>query len=559
MATQPVSPFNPPYANPANIYGTPYAGNQTLLTGQYGNQAVPQGSTGVPTYNTDPNIGVTNILSQNNAETISGAQQINAEAQAEEGYYSPLQQQATTEENAALGQLQQTPGYTAPEASQINVNYGQFNTSAGDLGKEFLTPGETSAIQGDPNAPVQTMTAGTNAEGAQLNAYGANLGGNVNALDTGVGGQLSNYSTNLAGANTNLDTGVVGAANDFGALNAAVGNPALGNQNQEQQLSNQDVQNMETAAGTTVGNMYRTSEDQLQRAAAAAGNTDPLALASANERLDAQSAAGEGDAEVQAQIAAENAQAGRASQIESQRYGEAANTAGLQAGAATTEQAQLQNAAALAGTTDVQSAETMGQAGVNAAETTGLAGINAANTYGAQAINESETAGAQNYNAANTAEQEAAARAANIAGNRQATQTSVNNTEYGQGTNSAQLTAGGATNVGQTRIGGEAAYRAGVAGQQASAQQGGENAVTQQQNAYNTQTTGLNSSGSNRVEEETGNIKGSATNQAASIISAIGKKGAIVTEPTKMMLGEDGPEKVIPLYPPYDRKRQEAA
>jgi hypothetical protein len=556
MATQPLPGFDPTQQNlPPWMMAQP-GQPAPPQPGIYGS---PQDPTN-PSYN--PDMGVMNNIATSENAAVGGAGQINQEALSQLGYYSPLQQQAQTEEQAALTKLQQTPGYTAPEAAQINVDYGANKTAPGDLNKQFFTSGEQSGIAGDPNAPVQTMGAGTAAEGAQLNAYGANLGGNVAALRTNVGGELANYSTDLSGANTNLDTGLAGAQGKFSALDTAVNNPALGDLSQEKQMTNKDVQDMRTAAGTTVGNMYRSSEDQLRRAAAAAGNTDPLAIAAATSRLDAQSAAGMGDAELQAQIAAQQAQAQRAHEIETQRYGETANTAQMRAGAATTEEAAAQNAAALAGLTNVASANAIGQTGVKAAEDVGAAGINAANVYGTTAVNQATTAANQNYSAAALAEQEAANREALLATNRQATQGNVSATKYGQGVQTEQLTAGGAANVGQTRIAGESAYRTGVAQQQGLAQQGGETAVQQQQNAYGTRTSGLNQGGSNAVSDQGNNQRNSVVNQSATLLSAIGgKKGAIVTKPTKMMLAEDGkPEMVVPLMPDYEpRQRKEAA
>jgi len=508
-------------------------------------------------------MGVMNNITNTENATSGGAAQINQEATNQLGYYGPLQQQAQQQEAGALQQLNQTPGLNAQEASQINVDYGQNRTSPDALNKQFLTSGEQAGIAGDPNAPQAVMQQGTAAEGAQLNAYDANLGGQVDNLGRNVSGQYGAYGSNLSGQLNNLDTGLAGAQQGFSKLDTAVNQPGLGDLSQEKQLSDQDVQNMRTAAGTTVGNMYRTSEDQLQRQAAAAGNTSPLALAAANSRLDAQSASGMGDAELQADIAAKQAQASRANEIEAQRYGETANTAGMQAGAATTEEAAAQNAAALAGTTGVNAANTLGAAGIGAAENVGAAGINAANQYGQTAINEASNSANQNYGAAATAEQEAAQRAAALAGNRQQTQTGVNATTYGQGMQTTQATAAGAQAEANARIAGQGAYRSGVAQQQGLAQQGGQAAVGQQQSAYNTRTQGLVGSGNAAVADQGNNEKNSVVNQSATLLNALkpsgggGEHGAIITKPTTMMVGEHNkPEVVVPLMPNYKPRHQ---
>lgn len=567
MATQAI-PFNyrmpPPGAIDPNtgqpISGAAPADPNAALTppsapsGIYGNPQPPA----APQFG--PDMGVMNNITTGQNAAVAGAGQINNEATSQLNYYSPLQQQSQQQEAAALADLNKTPGYTAPEASQINVDYGKYRTSQGDLNKQFLNPGEQSGIAGDPNAPKGTMTAGTAAEGAQLNAYGANLGGQVSNLDTNVSGGLTNESTNVAGANKNLDQGLAGAQDKFGKLDTVVGNKALGfdPNSTEKQLTDADVQQMKTAAGTRVGNQYRAAEDTLQQNAAAAGNTSPLALAAANARLQSQEASGQGDAETNADIAARQAQYSRASGIEGQRYGETANTTGIRAGAATTEEQAAQNAAALAGTTDVNSALRVGETGVQAAEMTGAAGINAANTYGSTAVNQATNAANQNYGASATAEQEAAARAAALATNRQATQGNVNATTYGQGVQTAQDTAAGATAVGGARMAGQGAYRAGVTQQQGLAQEGGQNAIQAQNTALATRTSGITGAGSNATSDQGNNQRNSIVNQAATLGSAFLEKGGIITEPTIATVGEHGPEKIVPLGSYRSRERKAA-
>ncbi len=568
------SVYNDP-SNPfANLNVSPLASSQTSTpapAGPYGNVSAP------PTLNLQGQGGVgdshNDILWQaynNQNLTAQQGQQLQNEGLSQLQYYGPLQQQAQQEEQAALQQLQQTPGYTDPEASQINVNYGQYNTPTSALQSQFLTPDEQSSISGNPNAPVDSLNQGVYNEGQQLAGYGANLGGQINAYGENLSGQVGNYANYTKGALDTLDTGtgtavgnlksgLQGAQAGFSKLDSAVNNPGLSfdPNNTERQLTDADVQEMETAAGTTVGNSYRTAEDQLQRNAAAAGNTSPLAIAAANARLQTQEASQQGDAEVNAEIAAKQAQQSRAAAIEAQREGAVQTQTGLQAGAATTEQSQAQNAAALAGTQGLTAAELEGTQGITAAENVGQAGINAANTYGAAALDTANKYGTaalntqtnmtnQSYGAQSTAEQLAAARAAQLAANRQTTQTGVNTTQYNQGTGSAQLTSGGAQTVGNSRIAGQGAYRSGVAGQQAAAQQGGQAAVGQQQSAYGTQTTGLNSSTATAANMKTN--QPSVIGDITGLAKAFGAKdGEVISEPSIRLVGEDGPEWIAPV------------
>lgn len=512
------------------------------------------GAPASPTYTNTPNANQATITGNNFNYDLGASNQINQEATGELNYYSPLQQQAQQQEETALGDLNKTPGYTAPEQSQINVDYSQFKTPESNLQSQFLTPEEQSSIAGDPNAPVNTVTQGTQNEGAQLGAYEQNLSGQV--------GNLANYTGAAVG---DLKSGLADSQKGFSSLDSAVNNPGLAfdPNNTEKQITDADMNDLTTAAGTSVGNQFRTAEDQLQRSAAAAGNTSPLAIAAANARLQTQEAASSGDAEALAKIAALQAQEKQATSIEGQRESAANMQTGYKANAATTEEAAAQNAAALAGTQ-----------GLGAAEKVGQAGIDAANQYGTEAINEQNTLTNQDYAAQNNAEQEAAARAATLAGNRQATQTGVNNTEYNQGTGTAQLTSGGAQTVGNADIAGKAAYRSGVAGQQQQAQQGGETAVGQQQSAYGTTVgalgTGTTSLGNYRngqpsVIGDISSILGSVTGAAKAIGSAGagaaagGATGDVITEPQVRWIAEKEPEIVMPLRPRYRSNSRMAA
>jgi hypothetical protein len=515
--------YNPTESTPSS----PYASSSYVNAGPYGN---PYATT-TPGLTTSDTVNNSNFY---NDQSIEYAQenQLQGEAEAQLGYYGPLQEQAQQQEEASLDQLNAQPGYTPGQASQINVNYGQYNTPTSALQSQFLTPGEQSSITGDPNAPVQTMTQGTNAEGQMLNQYQSNLGG-----------QLANADTWTGNAVGGLQTGLDSAQSDFSGLNSAVSNPNLAfNANgAEQEITPAEEQQMVTAAGTTVGNQYAQAEQQLQQSAANAGNTSPLAIAAANARLVQQGAATAGDVENQASIAALQAQEAQATSMSEQSQAAAQYQSGLQAQASTTEEQAAQNAAALAGTQNISAAEEMGQEG-----------LNAANQYGQFSTSTEGNIANQQYGAESTAEQEASSRAAELATNRQATQEGVNATQYAQGTGSAQLTAGGAENVGQTAIAGENTYRSGVAQQQALAQQGGQTAESNQQTAASTLGSQLNTSEANAGAFK--NNSPTLAGQSSQVIGAVSNlldEGGIVTEPTTVIIGEKRPEMVIPIGPRY--------
>src|ERR1017187_9345831 len=158
MATQ---PFYPQYRRPlaqsapadpyANLALTPPDGSDPTGGNSYGDAggAAPAGNpiygntaNSAPALNTDPNAPIHNMFYNDQAIINSGAQQINNEATAQLGYYAPIQQQYQGAQDTALAQLNQTPGYTPGQASQINQDFGQNDTSAANLGAQFQTGGE---------------------------------------------------------------------------------------------------------------------------------------------------------------------------------------------------------------------------------------------------------------------------------------------------------------------------------------------------------------------------------------------------------------------------------
>ena len=435
--------------------------------------------------------------------------QLNNEAIAGLGYYGDLTPQYQTQEDAALSNLNAQPGYTPSQAAQINTDYSQFTTPASQQAGEM----------GNASQPVQVLNQGNEGTGAMLGQYQSDLSGQLQNNQTGVQGAVAGLSTGLSNAQ------------DFGKLNTAVDNPnlAFDPNSTEKQMTDQDVQNMVTAAGTQVGSQYRSAEDQLQQQATAAGNSSPLAIAAANARLQQQSAVGSANAMTSADIAAEQAQATRAQGIEAQREGAVQTQAGMQATAGTTEEAAAQAAAGLAG-----------QTGVSAEENIGAADLNAANQYGQYSTTTANTLANQNYGAASTAEQLAASRAQTLA-----------NQNYTQGTGAAQNTAAGAEAVGNAQIAGQGAYRSGVAGQESFAQQGGQAAQSNQQQTYATQTGGINNSASSQGNFALNKPSLGDTVAKTAATGALGlvglDKGGVVTEPTTAKIAENGPEMVVQL------------
>lgn len=448
---------DPSTLNPYGVYGyngfggySPYSGGVQNSSQNWGT-AVGQGGVDV-----NPDASMEDIFSSNRNLINTLGNTIGQTAGNQLNYYGPLQVQNQLAQNSALNQLLAQPGYNAQQAGVIGQDYSRFNTSPDALQGQYLTGQEQAGIYGDPYSAAQNLQGGLGAEGAFLNQYQSNLGGQLGNLDqwlgaasgqfgqsmaqgaqdfaSGVGGAaagqlsgvrgaeaamggryqgalsgmqsgvnsaLGNYGSNISGAIgqygsdisgalgqygrnlqnqlsgmtsgvrggvSDLGTGLQDAQGKFGALDKAVQDPSLqfDPSGTEKQLTDADVQEMRTAAGVSAGNQFRTAEDTLERQAAQAGNTSPLALAAARERLATQQAATAGDVENQAEIAAKQAQYERAAGIESQRFGTAATRQGMQATAATTEEAAAQAAAGLYGQSEIGAEMGLGTAGLGA-------------------------------------------------------------------------------------------------------------------------------------------------------------------------------------------------
>lgn len=531
---QPWLPNNPTYS-PAGYNPYPYGGFDPNSNGGTGNGVDTSQMGYAPSGNeadVDPNASMEKIYAANRDTINTTGNTLGQEGGNELNYYGGQTVQDQTAQNNALNQLQQTPGYTSPEAGQINVDYSQFNT----------TPAQYSAIAGDPNAPVTVNNAGVANEQGAEGAYQSTLGTDLNSYQGNLGAQVGQAQGWEGGAANQFGQGLTSAQSKFGALDSAVSNPDLGfdPNGTEKQMSDQDVQNMVTSAGTTVGNQFQTAEDTLERQAAAQGNTSPAALAALRQNLVTQEAATAGDTMTNANIAAQNAQYSRASGIEGQREGAVDTQTGLKATAATTEEAAAQAAAGQAG-----------QATINEANLAAGQGIDAANTYGQFSTGQEATAGQQNVGQQNTqtGQQYGAASTAEQLGSTRAQQTATMQNQ--QGVTAATDTSAGAKTVGDARIAGQGAYRSGVAGQQQLAQSGANQAQQTQLGAYGTQTSGANSAASGQGNFEVGkpSLGDTLAKGVASGVQAVTgfETGGVADNDMVAKVGERGPEWVGPM------------
>ena len=313
--------------------------------------------------------------------------------------------------------------------------------------------------------------------------------------------------------------------------------------------------------------------------AAAQGNTSPAAMAAIEEQLGREGAIQAGNAASTASLAASAEKARRAQNIEGMRLGSeqdisgrrtanAGNLYGARSGSDgniyNARAGQAQNLAALeqGGIEHVAGTRLGGTSqaanlGYTAADTGGRAMYGAADTGGAAGMRAAEYGGNLGYEAADTG-----GRAAMTSGKYSADRnlgTEQGNQETGQGLAIGADNASVARNTGiaNQRIAGNDKYRGYLTNEQGLAQQGGETATNQQIGNFGTQAGAMNTATSTGAQAAAqkdaqpgmfskiiGGISGAA--KAASTVMALAD-GGVVTEPTVVMIGERGPERVIPL------------
>jgi len=175
-------------------------------------------------------------------------------------------------------------GYTQDQQNNILQSQG-LQDVADQLPGNQLTEQERQGIQGDPNSAYNNFTQNYShaVEGAANNA-----GDQVQ----GVVGQYNAYSTPI------LQYG-----RDEVARNAA--NPGLtptAEYLRQAGMSDQQVNDIAESAARGVGAQYGSAQDQVRQNAIAAGNTSPMALASAMGALTRNSAASQADALTKARL-----------------------------------------------------------------------------------------------------------------------------------------------------------------------------------------------------------------------------------------------------------------
>lgn len=286
------------------------------------------------------------------------------------------------------------------------------------------------------------------------------------------------------------------------------------------ELTPEEEQRIVTAAGQSAGVGYRAGIGDLEQKARAAG-VDPLGVQAARVRAERAAAIEGANAMTRARVAASRERADRKTMAEDLRLGANRDISGRRT-----------NAATVAGQADLNTEGTI-------------------NTQQRQQQQFSTTTGTGIENTRAT-------RAATVAGNRQATGRENLNTRFGQGQTVANTLSERARTIGDAKLEGAREGRGYLTGQNAQANQNTQAEADRQTQLYGQQMSGRSGTTQSQLQRDSqpglwqkvaGTVIGAA-NAAGNMATGFsgGKAdGGIVTEPTVALIGEEGPEAVVPL------------
>lgn len=477
--------------------------------------------------------------------------------------------------------LQGEGGYSPEEARQI-ANSGdltQYLQTSEQAQSKFLTPEEQQAIKGKTNygsnfRPDQMHQDQDVSAGKQRQAVNDLQSGIREAIDPNALSQSNKFqqdSENQLNANQGKQDATLNAVaeNVRGGIDANAVTPSSAFL-ADYELTPEEQQDMVTGAGISAGAGYRASEGAVDRAARAAG-ASPMGVAAYRARSERDAAAAGGDAMTQARIAASNAAASRQLTGEQLREGAGQFLTNTRTG---TEMRLGEDAL---GTQADYGRQALGQRNLvegqrlNAEQSKAGLQLTGATTGGqAQVSNEaninSQDRQVGQFNATTGADIAAAEdaansnRAAKIATNRQGTEADNQAIRYGQGYTQTQLGSGQAKQVADTRLNDKHIAIGAVAGEQAQQNANQQNEAGRQVQTYGTMAGAGNTAtgqviGASQTPSTFDKIVGGISGLAGAYgglsgaVKAAGGNadGGVFTEPTMALIGEDGPEAVVPI------------
>lgn len=434
-------------------------------------------------------------------------------------------------------------GYTDEEMGSIlNDPYlRSLQLSPEDAQSNFLTQGEQEGWMGNPREALSQLAQDESGmDVAQqdrsrfvnegLNSQDARMRYVLDQSNAGLGNAL-----NSMGGNTRATVG--GWA---GNVRPYVDPTALNISNEYSQnynVSPLDMQRIREQAGRTVRSQEQADEDRLMMAANAQGNTSPMALATMRDRLRQTSGINAANAMSDAEIKAKQLQLNTSQNRENTRLGAAQNYANLGVGAENTlGSAALSNEQNL-GAAQLGAEQYLGNQRQQTEQYLGNSRIANQQELGAANVSNAQFGAATNLGAFQTADQQAAARAAGMATNRQGINQGNQAQNFGRGQFIYGNENANNTNFANTRLKGLENYRTYLGGQANQANQNVTIGNQQQAGVFGTQVGGVNQASGNAVANY--RIPGAGISWLA--------KGGVTHGPHPALVGEAGPELIIDL------------
>lgn len=470
------------------------------------------------------------------------------------------------EQQMAAGQ----GGYNPDEEAAIR-DQGGLSQIGGELGSNYLTPEEAAGMRGDTSSYANYFDPGAmhdqlaGAQGVQDTAVGNLKSGLGNAIRPNDLRQSQSYADAMhdqVNANQGNVRGTL--SGEKSAVRGAI-DPAALKQDagaaQTEVMTPEQEREMVTAAGISAGARNQAAVGSLQRSALAAGSS-PQGVAAYRARMNEETAAQAGDAMTEARVQAQQARAGEALSSEQQRLGAQSNLTNVQTGTelamgqqeTSAEQQLGQQALSQANTEEAnrQAAEQyLTGAEMQAATTGGEAELQNSQQKTSQQQQQNQYSTTTGTNITEAQDQANAARAAQIAQNRQGVSAANQKTQL----DLSNTGSGRAATVANTRVGQQNTGLQLQQGQEQQQNQNSQAAYQRELGTYATKVGGVNqaTATSEQANQNPGlfdKIAGAATGIAGAAAGFLAD-GGIATSPTLAVVGEHGPEKIVPMGSPY--------
>ncbi len=474
-------------------------------------------------------------------------------------------------------------GYSPEEAAAIKAQGGMPTALTDEQAQgNFLTPEEQAGIRGDTGSYTRDFNPDQMSQDQNVSA--GQQRGAVNNLKTGLHGAIDNTALSQSGKFQQDSENQLGAnQNEFGTVLGAVGNNVRGTIDpnavtasdsflKDYNMSPEEQQNIVTGAGISAGARDAAAVDDMERRAAAAGS-GPGGVAAYRARMARAGAADAGDAMTQARIKASDAAAARemsGEQLREQGGQYLTNVRSgteLKMGEDALAGSQHLGDQALTQRNSVEGqrlAAEQAKTGINvgAEEAAGAADIGTEANINAQGRQQQQFNTTTGTGIAEAQDQANVAREGALAGNRQQTGTANQATQFGQQKTVNDTGSARATGVADTRLAQQTQARNYYQGQDQQANQNAENAQNRQVQTYGTQAAGTNTAAAQEADAAkqpgmfskivggvTGLIgaAGGAATGLAAAKKAFSADGGIIDKPTLAVVGEDGPEMIVPL------------